>query len=172
MQHFKDFYDFSNPDFDKIPDISLYMDQLLDYLDQMLRSIKRIETDPIYTKTMINNYVKAGQITPPIKKKYSKDTLVDLIAFYHFKQAFSIQDTHAILNQIKEAKPAEQYYTEFTHIYNSQKDHLPTINLEDLSVEEAKTLMLNFATDCVLKKTLCEQLLDFIQQKDSEFVDK
>lgn len=172
MQQFKDFYTFSNPDFDKIPDISLYMDQLLDYLEQTLHPVKRTDLEPIYTKTMINNYVKAGQITPPIKKKYSKETLVDLIAFYHFKQAFSIHDTHAILNHIKTEKEAERYYADFSHIYNQQKENLPTIDTQNLTLVEAKRLMVNFAIDTVLKKNLSEQLLDFIQQKEHENVDK
>lgn len=172
MDKIVNFLAFQNPDFEKIPDISLYMDQLLDYLEQNLQSTKRHESDAIFTKTMINNYVKAGLLDAPIKKKYEKSTLIDLIAFYHLKQVFSIQDAHAILNQFKTTISPEIYYPQFVETYENIKSTTLPQSVENLSIEEATTLMIHLGIESSLKKALCEQLLDFIQQKNMDNVDK
>ena len=46
---------------DQIPSISLYMDQVTGYLDEIFNDYKRNDEEKILTKTMINNYVKAGR---------------------------------------------------------------------------------------------------------------
>lgn len=172
MTPIENFMCFKNPDYDKIPEIALYMDQLLEYLDHALDAIKRTPKDSIYTKTMINNYVKAGLISSPDKKKYTKNSLVDLIAFYHLKQTFSIQDAHAILSIYKKTTSPSPFYPPFCAQFEALKETLNLKDVDKLSIEEATQLMLEFAIDSTLKKELCEQLLDFIQQKQKENVDK
>lgn len=172
MAPIEKFMGFKNPDFDKIPEIALYMDQLLEYLDQALECNKRSPKDGIYTKTMVNNYVKAGVISSPDKKKYTKDTLVDLIAFYHLKQTFSIQDAQTLLSMYKSSTAPSPFYPQFCNQFESLKQNLNLKDVDKLSTEEATQLMLDFAIDSTLKKQLCEQLLDFIQQKQKENVDK
>ena len=63
-----------------IPNIDLYMDQVLTFMDRKLRSAVRPQTeDRILTKTMINNYAKNDLLPPPVKKKYSKEHVLLLI---------------------------------------------------------------------------------------------
>ncbi|WP_275451797.1 DUF1836 domain-containing protein [Clostridium novyi] len=52
-----------------IPDLDLYMDQVITLFDDKLSNLKRNEDDKILTKTMINNYTKAKILIPPVKKK-------------------------------------------------------------------------------------------------------
>ena len=42
----------------QIPNIDLYMDQVLTFMNGHLESAKRYESDKVMTKTMINNYAK------------------------------------------------------------------------------------------------------------------
>lgn len=50
-----------------IPNIDLYMDQVLTFMDRKLRSAVRPQTeDRILTKTMINNYAKNDLLPPPV----------------------------------------------------------------------------------------------------------
>lgn len=85
-----------------IPDIDLYMDQVTGYMDTALEKLKIDEEDKILTKTMINNYVKAKVIDKPIKKKYSKNHLMELIMIYHLKNVVSISDVSYLLKIEKE----------------------------------------------------------------------
>ncbi len=168
MNTLSDLMTFQNPDSDRIPDIALYMDQLIDYLTEMLGPVKRTEDDPIFTKTMINNYVKARVIAPPEKKKYNKSTIMELIMLYHFKQVFSIADAHALLTSMKVDGDA---YRRFCKQYDTVNETLPTELVEKLTVDDAKHLMLVFSIESVIKKKLSEQLLDFIQQEETKTVD-
>ena len=77
---------------DEIPDIDLYMDQVTTFMDTHLSASKRYPDDKILTKTMINNYTKAGLMPPPEKKKYSKEHMLMLIFIYYFKNILSISD--------------------------------------------------------------------------------
>ena len=60
-----------------IPNIDLYMDQVTTFMDTQLSSTKRYADDKILTKTMINNYAKNNLLPPPVKKKYSKEQILD-----------------------------------------------------------------------------------------------
>lgn len=51
-----------------IPNIDLYMDQVIQFFESTFSSSKRNEDEKILTKTMINNYAK-GKLFFPIKNK-------------------------------------------------------------------------------------------------------
>ena len=74
---------------DEIPNIDLYMDQVLSFLDDKLNYTRRNSADgeeKIFTKTMINNYAKNDLLPSPVKKKYSKEHMMALIFIYYFKR--------------------------------------------------------------------------------------
>lgn len=75
-----------------IPDIELYMEQMLTFLNQRLDSPGKTADTPIFTKTMINNYTKDRLLIPPKNKKYSKHHMMLLILIYHLKGILSISD--------------------------------------------------------------------------------
>ncbi|KEI04182.1 DUF1836 domain-containing protein [Clostridium botulinum] len=83
-----------------IPDLDLYMDQVITLFDDKLKHLKRNENDKILTKTMINNYTKAKILIPPNKKKYNKNHIILLILIYYLKQTLSINDISLLFNNI------------------------------------------------------------------------
>ncbi|MBN2795644.1 MAG: DUF1836 domain-containing protein [Clostridia bacterium] len=89
--------DFNIPEENEIPTIPLYMDQVTGYLDDIFESQKRNEEEKILTKTMINNYVKAGLIESPDKKKYNEDQIKQLMIIYMLKSVLQIQEIETIL---------------------------------------------------------------------------
>ena len=50
------------PQFDSLPDVSLYMDQIVSYIDAILEPYSRDE-QKLITSFMVNNYVKAKIIS-------------------------------------------------------------------------------------------------------------
>ncbi|MBQ9990619.1 MAG: DUF1836 domain-containing protein [Lachnospiraceae bacterium] len=85
----------------EIPNIELYMDQVLSFVNERLRHTTRNpESDRILTKTMINNYAKSDLLPPPNRKKYSRDHILLLLFIYYFKGVLSINDTGEILGNI------------------------------------------------------------------------
>ena len=81
---------------EEIPNIDLYMDQVLTLFDQCLSGSKRTPEDKLLTKTMVNNYVKEGLITPVRGKKYTRDQIMQLLCVYHLKQTLRLSDVKAL----------------------------------------------------------------------------
>ena len=63
---------------EQMPDIYLYMDQVITCLQGMLKFYDIDEKNPLITNSMINNYVKNGVVERPVKKKYSRSHLARL----------------------------------------------------------------------------------------------
>ena len=82
----------------KIPNINLYMDQVLSFMNESLENNKRNSKDKILTKSMINNYVKNELIPKPENKKYYPQHIISLIYIFYLKQILSLDDVKTIMS--------------------------------------------------------------------------
>ena len=80
------------PRWNELPEIDLYLDQVVNYLEKYLGILGSNDDDKIITKTMINNYVKQGIMPAPEKKKYGKTHIAYLMLFFILKQFYSLVD--------------------------------------------------------------------------------
>lgn len=106
---------------EEIPQIDLYMDQVIQLFENKFTETKRNEDDKVLTKTMINNYAKGKLIFPIQNKKYSKEHLILMSLIYQLKGALSINDIKVTLqgiNQkiIKEEIELESFYTSYLNL--------------------------------------------------------
>ena len=83
---------------DRMPEIDLYMDQVILYLSESLRLFQPEGEPSLLTSSMINNYVKNGLIPHPEKKKYRKEHLAGLIVLCLLKQVLPIPDVKALFS--------------------------------------------------------------------------
>jgi len=63
------------PRWNELPEVDLYMDQVVGYLSQKLSVFYDTEDEDsgkMITATMINNYVKQRIIAAPVKKRYDR----------------------------------------------------------------------------------------------------
>ena len=67
----EDLNQFSYKDYKDLPDIDLYMDQVVTFLDKQLSIFQTSSLDKQITSSMINNYVKGEVVSAPIAKKYN-----------------------------------------------------------------------------------------------------
>ena len=86
------------PRWNELPEIDLYLDQVVNYLERYLQQYNSNKEDKIITKTMINNYVKLGIMPAPNKKKYSRDHIAYLIVICVLKQVYSINDIGKLIS--------------------------------------------------------------------------
>lgn len=93
-----------------IPEIDLYMDQVIQLFEAKLGSVKRKEEDKVLTKTMINNYAKANLLMSIKNKKYSKEHLLLMSLIYDLKGSLSISDIKLLLNNIVEKYENKEDY--------------------------------------------------------------
>ena len=114
----------------EIPNIDLYMDQVLTFMNGHLEDAKRYENDKIMTKTMINNYAKNHLLPAPDKKKYSKEHIMVLMFIYYFKNILSIGDIQSIL------KPLTNRYFANGRELNLEKIYEEVFSLEKGQIEQ------------------------------------
>lgn len=93
-----------------IPEIDLYMDQVIQLFEANLGPLKRKEEEKILTKTMINNYAKAKLLMSIKNKKYSKEHLILMSLVYDLKGSLSINDIKLLLNNIVEKYENKEDY--------------------------------------------------------------
>lgn len=86
------------PRWNELPEIDLYLDQVVNYLEKYLGQYNVNQEDKTITKTMINNYVKLGIMPAPEKKKYSREHIAYLIVICVLKQIYSISDIGKLIS--------------------------------------------------------------------------
>ena len=112
---------FSYPKWKEIPNIDLYLDQVLLYVNQVCEPISS-ESDKGLTASMVNNYVKHGYLTKPEKKKYQRHQIARLIAITTLKSVFSIPEIAQTLNTLQTETNSEQLYNAFVDYMNESID--------------------------------------------------
>ena len=112
---------FSYPKWEELPNIDLFLDQVLLYVNQVCApSFSQKEKG--LTASMVNNYVKHGYISKPEKKKYQRKQIARLIAITTLKSVFSIQEIAQTLNTLHTDTNSEELYNAFVDYMNEDID--------------------------------------------------
>ena len=107
------------PYWDELPEIDLYMDQVIALMDKYLSFHKDDEKTTIITHSMINNYVKLGLMPAPIKKKYSREHIAYLIIICTLKQALPISDIKNLIDLRVSKTSIAETLNFFSNLYDS-----------------------------------------------------
>ena len=110
-----------------IPNIDLYMDQVTTFLTSRLASGASEDDEPVFTKTMINNYAKSQLLPSPEKKKYNKDHMLMLINIYFLKNVMSIGNIHKLMEPVKENNFQKDGEFNLETVYNEIFNAVETI---------------------------------------------
>lgn len=83
---------FHLPRWHELPDLNLYMDQVLTYINDTLGVIETEDDDrgSLLTAAMINNYVKHSLIPKPKKKRYQREHIACLFVYVLLKPVLSL----------------------------------------------------------------------------------
>ena len=103
------------PAWEEIPDIGLYMDQIVtllkDYLDYMPPELK--DEQQVITPAAINNYVRKKIMPEPVKKKYYRSHIAYLIMVCTLKQSLSIPTLRTMIPMGLEEEELRRVYNAF-----------------------------------------------------------
>lgn len=102
----------SLPNWQQLPDLDLYLDQVLLYVNQQTSPFLAEGEKPL-TASMVNNYVKHGYIPKPSKKKYNRVHLARLIILSICKPIFPIADIQEIIDILKKDHEAADLFNAF-----------------------------------------------------------
>ncbi len=92
MPTYFDLADYHCPRWNELPDIELYMDQVVNILAKNLSCFTPDGNSKIITSTMINNYVKQKVVKPPKNKKYDRVHLAYLFPVCILKNIMGISE--------------------------------------------------------------------------------
>lgn len=100
-------------EWERLPDIGLYMDQVLTLVDRQLACYRRGEDDKLVTSAMVNNYIKDGLLPRAEAKKYTPAHLALLFVTVVLKQVMSIPDIKRIVASSQTPDAAHRLYARF-----------------------------------------------------------
>ncbi|MBQ4648609.1 MAG: DUF1836 domain-containing protein [Clostridia bacterium] len=113
MPTLKEIEEYKAPRWENLPDIELYMDQVLVVLDKQLSIFKRDKDEKIITSAMINNYVKQKITLPPVNKKYTRHHLAYLYAVCALKSIMGLSDICMGIGSLLEGRHTAEVFDMF-----------------------------------------------------------
>ncbi len=142
---------------DSLPDLSLYMDQLIGYMPRQL--IEYGEEDRL-TSAMVNNYIKDGLLPRAEGKRYNRTHLAYLTAICAMKQVLPVRDA-GLLAQGED--PRETYEGFLRDLDLALKDVAGELDTDSADLTElARTLALG----SYAHKLACQRVIELIRARD------
>lgn len=156
-----------------IPDLDLYIDQIMTLFDQHLDDNKRYEDDKLLTKTMINNYSKAKVLSPVKGKKYTKEQIIQMLIIYYLKNNLTIQEIKKILTPIYHQDISlKNIYDQFIDIKQQQtqqlkqfiKQQIDTYQLDVTKNEDQLMMMMILSSLSYSLTSIVELMVDQVEE--------
>lgn len=101
----------SLPRFRELPDLELYKDQVVELVNRTLAPF--FPREAALTDTMVNNYVKLRVIAPPVRKRYAREQLAQLMLVCLLKRVLSIAQLRQLLELQRSGGSVERAYDQF-----------------------------------------------------------
>ena len=113
----EDLEKFDLPDWESLPELDLYMDQVILLLNRYLSPM--VGEEKYVTASIINNYVRMKVMPPPVKKRYARVHLAYLIIICTLKQSLSISCIQRMLPPEHGEEEVRTLYTDFVQKYRA-----------------------------------------------------
>lgn len=107
-------------DWEEWPDIDLYMDQVISYLERYMNYFRIYDDEKIITPSIINNNTKDGVLPKPVKKKYPRNLLSNLLMFCITRQVLSGQELAAMLRELNATEDFSEIHAQFGNTLESE----------------------------------------------------
>ena len=153
--------EFRLPDWDSLPELELYMDQVVLLVTRYLSFPPQMEGDErIITASIVNNYVRMKIMPPPVKKRYSRIHIAYLLVICTLKQSLSIASIQRLMPVGLEESEVRQVYTRFLEEYATAADMFRRYTADVISgLKQLDALPTSAALMANLAKGLTEYLL-------------
>ena len=129
------------PRYSEIPDVGLFLEQTVKYINSYLSPLGCIEITP----SMVSNYVKKGYISNPTKKQYNAQQIASLFFIAVVKNVISM-DNIQILFKLQQ----EQYTSQIAYDYFCNElentllyifEHTNTLKVDNTNLAPAKKML-------------------------------
>ncbi|HOI99206.1 MAG TPA: DUF1836 domain-containing protein [Rectinema sp.] len=159
------------PEWDALPDLGLYMDQVINYLERQIGLLFPPNREGAITSSMINNYVKANVIPRARSKKYGQEHIALLLAAFVLKKALTTQDMSVLLTKGTDSAIDDPYRSFYEHYRSTLLECGKTVAQEmRASLEEEpfggdslRPLALKLAVEASIRSLAAEMLLTLLE---------
>ena len=174
-------HDYRLPGWEEIPDLGLYMEQVLALLRQYLDYLPpELKDEQFITAATINNYVRNRFMPEPCRKKYYRVHIAYLIMICTLKQTLSIATLHSMIPVGLSEQEVHEIYSAYAEKHRLAAEYFiqqvrlaagPILAHERtpcaLATSETSELISEIAILSGLSRLLAEKLL-LLEGKDLE----
>ena len=150
---------------DGLPDILLYMDQVLSYLPRQHMGAEEGEG---ITSAMVNNYVKEGLLPRAEGKRYSRTHLGYLTAISALKQVLSVRDMQTLIRAGEEGQDPEKIYDYFLSALDQALSEAASELPEETEEGDLPKLALAFALRSYADRLACQRIIAMLRPREPE----
>lgn len=169
---------FSLPEWDSLPELELYMDQVVLLISRYLSFPTAVqeedeeEREKLITASIVNNYVRMKVMPAPVKKRYSRVHLAYLLIICTLKQSLSLSFIQKLLPMGLSEEEVAAAYTRFVRQYHAASALFSQYSQMVLNNTAQTDGLVGMATQAAvvtnLSKSLAEYLLLGEQSKEKE----
>lgn len=140
----------------QMPDLDLYMDQVVTYAQKQLELFQSAQGEKLVTPAILSNYVKSGLVPRPVQKRYGKEHLATFLMVCTLKQVFSIQQTQDLLKD----QPEQESFALFAQLQDEAFQRMAG-QLEKMadSEEETRHQIMRLALEANVNRLAAQLLL-------------
>ncbi|MGI6212225.1 MAG: DUF1836 domain-containing protein [Anaerovoracaceae bacterium] len=150
---------------DRIPDIDLYMDQVIAYLKRQHIGFLPEVGDEQLTSSMINNYIKSGVMPRAHGKRYDREHIGYLTAIALLKQVFSVSETGDLLKELTESSGVAGFYDRYSRVVDEEYTRVADLLEGKKEPEELSELALRLAVSSYAERLAARMILKDLVKK-------
>ena len=141
-----------------LPDIDLYMDQVVTYLRRQLALFQDDSEASLVTRSIINNYVKDGIVPRPVNKRYAREQLSALMMACVLKRVLPMQQVKQLL------RPGDQESYAAFSLGLKKALSREAEALERMEGESLQDLALDYALRAAANCLMADRLLSKVKE--------
>jgi hypothetical protein len=145
-------------DWSSIPDIDLYMDQVISYMTRQHIGLE-LDDEETLTSAMINNYIKSGLLPRANGKKYDRTHIAYLTSICLLKQVLTVGETGELMSLQMEQQDVEQFYGNYVKVLDEEYSHVAKSLQDGQSDEDLTQLALRLAVSGYAQTLACKTIL-------------
>lgn len=166
---------FKLPRYKELPDIELYIDQVVQLIQQILEPLRSDKEQVWITSSMINNYTKQGLIKRPTKKRYNKEHIAYLLYICLAKNVMQIANIKELISTQKMDYESEIAYNFFCDTFeNALQKVFNNTEPQPLNVTEmtAPVFLLSATVDTITQQIYLNKYLGLLSKEKLQDTEK
>ncbi len=153
------------PTWEELPELELYMDQLIYQVRRYLSLFPEDERNPVVTPSIINNYVRLRVMPAPHRKRYRRLHMAYAVMICALKQVMTLTEIQKVLPPDLSDSQMRQLYNDFvrkittaTRLFIDEVRASARDVLEEGNPYSCESLVLHSAVTSMLYKLLTVKL--------------